>query len=73
MMSSCLRRFSTSAYSSYARRSCSVYGGGAMLRGHSRYARTTLISTAYKVSSACRYNQVISPSTSANVPYSGEA
>ena len=45
-------RFST--YSRNAWRSCSVYGGGAKLRGHSRKARTTLISTAYKVSWACR-------------------
>src|SRR5712691_3146175 len=38
-----------------------------MLRGHSRYVRTTLISTAYKVSSASRYSQASRPSTTAKV------
>ena len=48
------RRSWSFAYSSNARRSSGVNGGGARLRGHSRRTLTTLASTAYRVNWACR-------------------
>jgi pimeloyl-ACP methyl ester carboxylesterase len=62
------RRSSVRAMAVRTRRSGSVSGGWSRLRGHSRWARTTLTSAAYSTSWVLRYSQPISTSTTANTP-----